>query len=75
MENKWVKKPICGIFSLSMGWVRIFGYGIAWKNLRQHSLIFSERYGYVKTVRIGRFSFKWLDRPEEGGFGRSQQFP
>jgi hypothetical protein len=42
------------------GWLRVFGRGFAWKDLRQHSLMFSERYGYRKTWRIGHYSFAWL---------------
>lgn len=43
-----------------MGWFRIFGYGIAWKNLSKHSYLFSERYGYKKTYRLFNWSFKFL---------------
>ena len=38
------------------GWFRLFGRGIKWKDTTRHSLIFSERYGYVKSFKIG----KWL---------------
>jgi len=41
-------------------WIRIFGYGITGKNLKHHSLMFSERNGYVKTLKIFGWSFKWL---------------
>ena len=44
------------------GWVRLFGYGIAWKDVSTHPMLFSERNGYVKTLRIGRWSFRLLNK-------------
>ncbi len=31
------------IVSLDNGWFRVFGWGLAWKDTRKHSLLFSER--------------------------------
>jgi len=42
-------------------WLRIFGYGFAIKPLSQ-GLLFSERYGYTKIYRIGKYYFKFLNR-------------
>ena len=42
------------------GWVRLFGRGVAWKDLRHHFLMFSERNGYTKHWRIGHYSFRFL---------------
>lgn len=41
-------------------WFRVYGYGphIA----RDRMVLFSERYGYRKVFRIGRWSFEWLVR-------------
>lgn len=44
----------------NFGWFRVFGRGIAWKNLAVHPLIFSERNGYTKHLKIGKWSFKYL---------------
>lgn len=41
-------------------WFRIFGYGIAGKDTRVWRLLFSERLGYTKTLRISNWSFKIL---------------
>lgn len=41
-------------------WFRIFGIGIAGKNVSIHALLFSERHGYTKTFQIFGWSFKWL---------------
>ncbi len=37
------------------GWFRIFGGGLKWKNLNNHYLMFSERYGYQKGLNIGHW--------------------
>ena len=34
-------------------WFRIFGYGLVIKNIKKHPPRFSERAGYVKTLKIG----------------------
>ena len=34
------------------GWFRIFGIGIKFKNVAKHELVFSERYGRRKYIRI-----------------------
>ena len=38
-----------------IGWVRIFGKGLSWKNLHTHILLFGERNGYTKGIRIGKW--------------------
>jgi len=43
-------------------WVRVFGFGVAGKDTRRHPLLFSERHGYTRTVRLGAWLFKWLGR-------------
>ena len=47
--------------SNGMLWFRIFGYGLSIKNMDIHRLLFSERLGYTKTLRIGKWSIKWLN--------------
>lgn len=42
------------------GWLRLFGVGIGWKDLRRHRLTFGERNGHKRHVRIGYYSFAWL---------------
>lgn len=41
-------------------WVRLFGYGVTGKDTRTHGLLFSERNGYTKTLRLGFWSFSAL---------------
>lgn len=48
------------VFTRYKFWIRLFGYGISGKNLKKHSLMFSERNGYTKTLRIFNWSFKLL---------------
>jgi hypothetical protein len=43
-------------------WIRIFGAGVHFKDLTKHDLIFSERNGYKKTMRVGKWNIKWLPR-------------
>jgi hypothetical protein len=33
-------------------WFRIFGYGLMWKDVRSHPILFSERYGYRKGFQV-----------------------
>lgn len=44
-------------FSKGLWWFRIFGYGVHWKSLKTHPLLFSERYGYTKKLLIGNWCF------------------
>lgn len=41
-------------------WIRVYGCGphVA----RDRMVLFSERYGYRKVFRLGRWSFEWLTR-------------
>lgn len=47
-------------WGVGSGWFRIFGYGIGYKDLRKHNLLFSERNGITKILRLGNYSFKLL---------------
>lgn len=37
-------------------WIRIFGYGIGIKDVNKYPLTFSQRNGYYKHIKIG----KWI---------------
>ena len=39
------------------GWFRLFGYGLTWKHERA-GLMFSERNGYTKYCKIGKWIIK-----------------
>lgn len=41
-----------GSFTKTAFWFRFFGYGLAFKDLRNHRLLFSERNGYKKSLKI-----------------------
>jgi len=43
---------------VGQGWIRISKLGFAWKDITVHQLLFSERNGYTKTLKVGRYSFK-----------------
>lgn len=45
-----------------MGWIRIFGIGLSWKDTTKHALLFSERLGYRKGLRVGKWIFHLLTR-------------
>jgi len=44
------------------GWFRLFGAGIAWKDTTRWALSFSERNGYVKMIRLGKWMLRYLPR-------------
>ena len=48
----------CAFYGLR-GWFRLFGRGLAWKH-KSMGLSFSERYGYTKYIRIGKWIVKYL---------------
>ena len=50
----------CGSFRPGMGWFRIFGIGVSWKDTTRHELIFSERYGHTRPLRVGAWRIGWL---------------
>lgn len=43
-----------------LGWFRIFGIGLHWKDITRHRLLFSQRYGYKKAITIGKWRFEIL---------------
>lgn len=43
------------------GWIRIFGRGIKWKH-EKLGLLFSERIGKHKYIKIGRWIFGYLPK-------------
>jgi hypothetical protein len=50
---------ITGFKQDGMWWFRVFGYGLHWKNIDMHGLLFSERV-LGKGLRIGSWMFKIL---------------
>ncbi len=53
-----------------LGWVRIFGFGLKWKDTRRHPLLFSERDGSQRCITIGHWRISLL-----GGCLRTFQYP
>ena len=43
-------------------WFRVFGVGLVVKDVTRHPLMFSERQGLVRLVRLGRWLVRWLGR-------------
>ena len=41
-------------------WFRVFGYGLHYKNVRLHPPLFSERHGFRRKLKLGRFYFGGL---------------
>ena len=46
--------------SNKQGWFRIFGYGIKWKNILIHPMLFSERNKLNKYILIKNYLFAFL---------------
>lgn len=45
-------------------WFRIFDFGICISNKIKNPPLFSERYGFFKVIRVGRYGFAFLKRKE-----------
>ncbi len=41
-------------------WFRLFGYGLMWKNVNYHSLLFSQRNGYNRSLELGNWYIEIL---------------
>lgn len=68
----WLIHPnlFCVYWTTGLGWLRLFGFGLRWKDRRQHSLIFSERYGYQRGMEIGWLRLSYLRHWRHDGWGR-----
>ena len=46
------------------GWIRITVFkhsrAIVWKDVDKHGMLFSERYGYKKHIKIGKWLIKFV---------------
>ena len=42
-------------FEKKFGWIRIFGLGVKYKHIPTHPLLFSERNGYIKMLKINNW--------------------
>ncbi len=47
--------PLTGGYEPGLGWVRLFDYGVAYKDSRMHRAYFSERNGYGGSVKVGPY--------------------
>jgi hypothetical protein len=45
-------------------WFRVLGVGLSWKDTRIHPLVFSERNGFRKGLRVGLWIFHFLPRAD-----------
>lgn len=56
----------CGIWAFyyynRFGWLRLFGYGLKWKDISIHKLLFSERNHLNKFIKIGNWHIRFLKR-------------
>lgn len=67
----WIKRVIDFNWGYGVFWFRLFSRGLYFKNTKVARLLFSERNGYVKHVRIGRLFIGVLKRTsdyESGGY-------
>ena len=53
---------ICYYKNTGIFWFRIFGYGLFFNDITKNPLLFSERYGYVQGLRLGKFYARILTR-------------
>jgi hypothetical protein len=52
----------CAYWQRNSFWFRIFGYGLRGNRINEYPIMFSERNGYTKTIKLGNWSFKYLVR-------------
>lgn len=45
-----------------LGWFRLFGIGLHWKDTARHRMYFSERNGNKKALKIGSWRISFLSR-------------
>jgi hypothetical protein len=50
----------CGFSEVDRFWFRVLGVGISGKDSRTHGLLFSERCGHRKGLRVGSWIFHFL---------------
>jgi hypothetical protein len=62
---------INGVKSKGAWWFRVFGIGISWKDVRLHRLLFSERNGYYKGLKIGNWIFHYLKKEKVYDYKRN----
>jgi hypothetical protein len=43
-----------------LGYIRLFGVGLHWKDTSRHRMYFSERNGYKKALKIGSWRISFL---------------
>jgi len=55
MERMWAYYKSDGFM-----WFRVFGKGIHIKDISKHGSTFSERYGYRKSLRLGKWRMSLL---------------
>lgn len=67
-ENKFYEYKIrlknrifCYYYEIGFLWFRIFGYGFKIKDINKNPLLFSEKYGYVKGIQIGKWRIGFLN--------------
>lgn len=55
-----MKYPVlCGYRTRGFWWVRVFGYGICWKRISEHPLLFSERV-LGRGMKVGNWHFRGI---------------
>lgn len=65
MKKDYKIFSVKGIFYLmhgnGIGWFRVLnGYGMQWKDASRYRPLFSERNGYRKVIKIGKYSIRIL---------------
>ena len=58
-----MNKVLSFYYKNRLGWIRFFGgAGIKWKDVKLHPLIFSERNGYKKYIKVGNWIISYLGK-------------
>lgn len=62
--SKWaaLRSHFTSFRAPGLWWFRVFGIGLAWKDIRVHPMTFSQRNGY-SGLRVGWWLFEILEKP------------
>lgn len=55
---EWHRSP-------GLWWIRVFGYGLHWKNIERHPLLFSQRQPRWDAILWGKWRLQFLARTKQ----------
>lgn len=53
---------LCITYGEGMGWFRLFGVGLSWKDFSKYGYTFSQRLGKTKYFKLGKWIISYLPK-------------